>query len=166
MLNFAILRWFVLFVASCLTAAFVQYKGLFVALWMADSTGISFLILTIYFVLSLYMGILTRRLVLNDINSDIFKSNVPYLNGCWYASELLMALGMIGTLIGFSLMLGPALVGLDPTNAALTTAAILKMATGMSTAILTTLAGIVTSQLIKMQIINIETVIHGYESNQ
>jgi len=164
MLNFATLRWFVFFIASCLIASFIQYKGLFAALWQVDSSGISFAIIAIYFMLSLYIGVLTRRLTSNHVNSDIFKTNLPYLNSCWYASELLMALGMMGTLIGFTLMLGPALAGLDPANTSLATAAILKMASGMSTAILTTLTGLITSQLTKIQIINIETVVDSYDA--
>jgi hypothetical protein len=166
MVNFAILRWLVVFVASIITAAFIQHKGLFAALWVADMSGISFVILSIYLVLTVYMGVLTRRLTLNDPSSDIFKNNIPYLHGCWYASELLMALGMMGTLIGFTLMLGPALAGLDATNLAISTAAIFKMAAGMGTAVLTTLVGLIASQLVKIQIINIETTIYGYESDE
>jgi hypothetical protein len=67
-----------------------------------------------------------------------------------------MAIGMMGTLIGFSIMLGPALIGLDPSNLLLAKAGIFKMAAGMSTAVLTTLVGLVTSQILKLQLINLE----------
>jgi hypothetical protein len=163
MVNFAILRWLIIFLSSIVTSAFIQHKGLFAALWVADLSGISFIILAIYTILTVFIGVLTSRLTLHEHNSEIFRDNVPYLNGCWYASELLMALGMIGTLIGFTLMLGPALAGLDPSNVAMSTAAIFKMAGGMSTAVLTTLVGLITSQLVKLQLISIETDIQKNE---
>jgi hypothetical protein len=166
MVNFAILRWLVIFLSSAVTSAFIQYKGLFVALWVADLSGISFVALAIYTILTCFIGVLTYRLTLNAPDSDVFRNNIPYLHGCWYASELLMAFGMMGTLIGFTLMLGPALAGLDPSNVAMSTAAIFKMANGMSTAVLTTLVGLITSQLIKLQLINVETAIHGYEDKE
>lgn len=163
LLNFSILRWLVIFLTSLVVSGFIQHKGLFSALWVADLSGISFIILGIYAILTVFIGVLTYRLTLNRADSEIFKNNLPYLNGCWYGSELLMALGMIGTLIGFSLMLGPALAGLDPSNMVMAKEAIFKMAAGMSTAVLTTLVGLITSQLIKLQLINIETTIANYE---
>ena len=164
--NFAILRWFVVFLASIVAMGMLHHKSLFAALWVADLSGLSFVIIALYVILMIFIGVLTYRLTLNDFDSEVFQNNIPYLNGCWFASELLMALGMMGTLIGFSLMLGPALAGLDPTNMVIAKDAIFKMAGGMSTAILTTLAGLVTSQLVKIQIINIETVIHGHDSKE
>lgn len=155
--NFSILRWFVVFLTSIVVSGLIQHKGLFAALWVADLSGISFVILGIYGILTVFIGVLTYRLTTNEEDSDTFKQNIMYLNGCWYGSELLMALGMIGTLVGFTLMLGPALEGLDPTNLVGSKEAIFKMAAGMSTAVLTTLVGLITSQLVKIQLINIET---------
>lgn len=163
LVNFSILRWFIIFLTSVVVSGFIQHKGLFSALWVADLSGISFVILGIYAILTIFLGVLTYRLTLNDKDSEIFQNNVVYLNGSWYASELLMALGMIGTLIGFTLMLGPALAGLDPSNIVAAKSAIFKMAGGMSTAVLTTLVGLITSQLVKMQLINIETTIANNE---
>jgi hypothetical protein len=165
LVNFSILRWFIVFLTSVVASGFIQHKGLFSALWIADLSGISFVILGIYAILTVFIGVLTYRLTTTDSN-DVFRENVVYLNGCWYASELLMALGMIGTLIGFTLMLGPALAGLDPANIVAAKAAIFKMAGGMSTAVLTTLVGLITSQLVKIQLINIETTIANTEESK
>lgn len=155
--NYAVLRWFVIFLSSLVTVGLLQSKGLFSALWIADISGLSFVILAVYAILTMFVGVLTHRLTTNDPGSDTFERNIPFLNGCWYGSELLMAIGMMGTLIGFTLMLGPALSGLDPTNLLLAKEAIFKMANGMSTAVLTTLVGLITSQLIKLQLISLET---------
>jgi hypothetical protein len=159
LVNYSILRWFIIFLTSIVASGFIQNKGLFSALWVADLSGISFVILGIYAILTVFIGVLTYRLTTTESDSEIYQNNIVYLNSCWYASELLMALGMIGTLVGFTLMLGPALAGLDPANIVASKAAIFKMAAGMSTAVLTTLVGLITSQLVKIQLINIETTI-------
>jgi hypothetical protein len=155
--NYAILRWFVIFISSIVTSFIIQTKGLFAALWFADVSGLSFVILAIFIILTMFVGVLTSRLTSNAPGSIIYDENISYVKGCWYGTELLMALGMMGTLIGFSIMLGPALIGLDPSNLVLAKAAIFKMGAGMSTAVLTTLVGLITSQLVKLQLINLET---------
>ena len=156
MKNFTMLRWWVIFWSSIISAGIIQYKGLFVSLWFADLSGVSFITLGLYFILTLFIGFLTNSLSRNEIYSIEHQNNLRYLQGCWYGSELLMACGMAGTLIGFTLMLGPALAGLDPSNLIATKAGIFNMAAGMSTAVLTTLVGLITSHMLKIQLINIE----------
>ena len=157
MKNYVMLRWLVIFLSSLASAGIIQFKGLFAALWIADLSGISFVTIGIYTILTCFVGVITYRLSNSAPGSDMYKENMPYIHGCWFGSELLMALGMIGTLVGFTLMLGPALAGLDIANMVAAKASIFKMAAGMSTAVLTTLVGLVTSQLLKLQLINIET---------
>lgn len=155
-MNNIMLRWFIIFSSVVVAAGLIQVKGLFATLWLADISGLSFVILGIFAVMTIFTGVLTFRLSNCLPDSYDYIDNIKYMQGCWYASELLMALGMMGTLIGFSIMLGPALAGLDPSNLVLAKAAIFKMAGGMSTAILTTLVGLITSQILKLQLINID----------
>ena len=74
----------------------------------------------------------------------------------WFISESCLALGMIGTVIGFLLMLGTAFSDLDVTNSAALQTALADMAVGMSTALYTTLIGLVCSLIIKVQLMNLE----------
>ena len=67
-----------------------------------------------------------------------------------------LALGMIGTVIGFLLMLGTAFSDLDVTSSEALQAALASMAVGMSTALYTTLIGLVCSLIIKVQLMNLE----------
>jgi hypothetical protein len=157
MKNIVMLRWFVIFLSSLVSMGVIQGKGLFAALWIADLSGLSFITMILYLILTGFVGVLTHRLTNNEPGSKIYNENVIYMQPCWYGSELLMALGMMGTLIGFTMMLGPALVGLDPSNIVTAKSAIVNMAGGMSTAVLTTLVGLITSQLVKLQLINLDT---------
>jgi len=161
--NLVMLRWFVILFSSIAAAGIVQFKGLFAALWIADISGLSFIILLLFAILTPFIGYLTYTLSRYHPNEAKYQESLKYIQACWYASELLMALGMMGTLIGFTIMLGPALAGLDPSNLVLAKAAIFKMAGGMSTAVLTTLVGLITSQLVKLQLINIDVIINEDE---
>ena len=156
-MNYTTLRWWVMACSLMVAAAIIQYKGLFVALWFADPSGLSFVTLSLFAILTVCTGILTNRLSNDTPGTITFDKDIRYLQALWYASELLMALGMMGTLIGFIKMLGPALAGLDPGNVLAAKSGILGMAGGMSISVTNTLVGLVTSQLIKLQLINIET---------
>ena len=155
-MNYTTLRWWVIACALTVAAAIIQYKGLFSALWFADPSGLSFVTISIFFMLTIATGILTKRLSGSQPGTPVFDENIAYLQALWYASELLMALGMMGTLIGFIKMLGPALAGLDPANLVAAKSSILGMASGMSISVMNTLVGLVASQLIKLQLVNIE----------
>jgi flagellar motor component MotA len=75
----------------------------------------------------------------------------------------MFSLGMIGTLIGFVLVFGDALANIDLNNEANKVKIIADMGIGISTAIYTTLAGLVCSVLLWIQLINLEYGISHYE---
>lgn len=75
----------------------------------------------------------------------------------WQLSTISMSVGMIGTLIGFILMLsGSNLANVDPSDIEGMKAIIGSMATGMSTALVTTLTGIIVSVFIQVQVLTQE----------
>jgi biopolymer transport protein ExbB/TolQ len=65
-------------------------------------------------------------------------------------------MGMIGTVIGFILMLGGSFESLNVADTGSVKTALTDMALGMSTALYTTLVGLVCSQLLKVQLVNVE----------
>lgn len=70
----------------------------------------------------------------------------------WFIAESCISVGMIGTLIGFMLMLSSSLGNVDPSNIESMKAVIGDMAKGMSTALVTTLSGLIFSLFLKIQI--------------
>ena len=87
------------------------------------------------------------------------KSRLEILNLSkigWYLAETALALGMLGTLAGFLLMLGSAFANIDLANTATLQAALTNMALGMSTALYTTLVGLIVSIFLKSQLVNLE----------
>ena len=67
-----------------------------------------------------------------------------------FASDTLMKLGLLGTIIGFIMMLAP-IAGLDPENRVAVRSSMSLMSDGMAVAMYTTLAGLAASILIKIQ---------------
>jgi flagellar motor component MotA len=74
----------------------------------------------------------------------------------WFIAESCLALGMVGTVTGFLYMLGTAFENIDIEEARTLQNALSSMAKGMSTALYTTLTGLIASLIIKVQLVNYE----------
>ena len=144
------LRWWLLFCTSC-AAMFTAYSFGFVdALIAKDVTRLSFAILAVFFLSSMYVVWMTYK----RSKGAVVKVGV---NVGWFITELLLALGMIGTVIGFILMLGGSFESLNLSDTGSVKTALTAMAIGMSTALYTTLVGMVCSQILKVQLVNVES---------
>ena len=142
----ALLRWWLIFCMSILAGGIAVYFDLHIDLYEGDQTKISFLILSIFVLTSTWIGWCTK------------KSEHQYQNidTGWFVSEACLALGMIGTVTGFLLMLSGAFADIDLANTATIQTALSKMALGMSTALYTTLVGLICSLTLKIQLVNVE----------
>lgn len=144
------LRWWLFFCLSILIATVSYYFGFFHELYEKDVTKLSFAIITIYIVASIYVGKLTH-------NQRVGKQYFTGLNVSWFTSEILLSLGMIGTVAGFILMLGDSFGSIDTASPESLKEALRSMALGMSTALYTTLVGLILSQALKIQLVNLES---------
>lgn len=147
----AALRWWFLFCLSALVVSLAGVTGDLEKLWHADVSRLSAAALGTYFVTSAFIGYLTVAAKNNRL--DVARAHAPF---CWYVAELLLGMGMAGTLIGFLLMLGTAFHQFDANNVKLAQQVIAAAATGLATAGLSTLVGLVSSFLIKAQLVNLE----------
>lgn len=146
----AFLRWWLLFCLYGIGSVILYKLGLFSDLYEADASKLSFLIIAIFSGATCYIGMLTHRLWKKK------EVTTRALDTCWFIADSLSTLGMIGTVIGFIMMLGPAFANLDVTQVVSVQDAITVMALGMSTALVTTLVGMIGSLLIKIQLVNID----------
>ena len=125
------------------------YFGMFSFILMNDQTYLSFVNLGLLALANL----LVARFHLKKDYADESHGMVRYL------SDATVAIGLVGTLVGFMLVLwavfGPGVV-IDPTNVASMTEAMTSMAQGMSAALITSLTGIVSSLLINLQLAILE----------
>lgn len=146
------LKWWFIFCASLTALGICAYLGLINALWSDDASKLSFVIIGLYFLFSMFLGYNTS--LTHDRNN--FPSIRSHIKTGWFVSEFMLGLGMIGTLIGFLILLNGTFASVDTSNASAVKELITHMAIGFSTSCLTTLVGLIASFMIKMQLVNIE----------
>jgi len=146
--------------------------GLFVfdvhnTLWENDKTKLSFLILSIFYGMTIHCGYeswLLSRLVNGEID-EIKNINIRHESG-WFASDVLLTMGLIGTVAGFILMLAGAFIGINIADVSSVQQALANMAVGMSTALYTTLTGLISSTLLKFQYFRLQQDFEGYRDDK
>ncbi len=142
------LKWLLVFTSSLVALVACAIVGLVDALWDVDNTRISFIIIALYLLVSPFVGWLTSTAPQSAVTE--------YRQACRFTPELMVGLGMLGTVIGFLQMLGLAFKGIDPSNVKLTQAALSAMASGISVALTTTLVGLACSLLLQLQLVNLD----------
>ena len=149
----SLLKWWLIFCLTLVGMCTCVYFNIHKELYVADVKRLSFLIISIFSCTSVWIGMKTYRVgIQQDYNQ---QSNVG-----WFISESCLALGMVGTVTGFLIMLGTAFANVDVSNAVTLQQALSDMATGMSTALWTTLVGLVCSLIIKVQLVNLEVALN------
>jgi hypothetical protein len=141
------LRWLLVFCGSIAGLSICAMLGLLQELYRVDSTFISVGVLALYVVVSLFIGWMTTLAPSSTV--DLHRE------ACAYVPELMVGLGMLGTVIGFLQMLGAAFGGIELSNVQATQAALGRMASGIGVALTTTLVGLVCSMLVQLQLVNL-----------
>ena len=144
-----LLKWWLIFCLTLLGFGTSYYFNMHSLLYHADVTKLSFLIIIIFMFTSVWIGRKTYDLETTSVIDD--KIDVG-----WFIAESCLALGMVGTVTGFLYMLGTAFENIDITDATTLQDALASMAKGMSTALYTTLTGLIASLIIKVQLVNYE----------
>ena len=149
MIGKKLLKWWLIFCLTILGFGTLYHFEVHSLLYYADVTKLSFLIIIIFMFTSIWIGRKTFDLETTSVVDDTIDVG-------WFVAESCLALGMVGTVTGFLYMLGTAFENIDVTNATTLQDALASMARGMSTALYTTLTGLITSLIIKIQLVNYE----------
>ena len=144
-----LLKWWLIFCLIIIGFGTSYHFNMHSLLYNADVTKLSFLIIIIFIVTSVWIGRKTYDLEASTVIDD--KIDVG-----WFIAETCLALGMVGTVTGFLYMLGTAFENIDISNSQTLQDALASMAKGMSTALYTTLIGLISSIIIKIQLVNYE----------
>jgi hypothetical protein len=160
------LRWWLFFILIALGTVFTQYINGFEYIWEKDSSKLSFLILTIFYITTIWCGIKTWNLskaIHNPNNccglldSEQHKKFKRLEDIGWFNSELCLTLGMLGTIVGFIMMLGE-FEHIDVANVKSVQGLLTQLGQSMATALWTTAVGLTCGMLLKIQYFNL-----GYE---
>jgi len=136
------LQWWLIFSLIVAGSGLAYLTGIFSGVNNADFTKISFLIYALFLMFSIKCGINTGKLK-EDISG-------------WFVSDILVTLGMIGTVIGFIYMLSISFGCIDVSQPQTMRTALSKMSAGMGTALYTTASGLICSLLLKLQLFNLQ----------
>lgn len=148
------LKWWTALVLS----AFVFIVGQYLFDWIGyiiiyDQTYLSFIILAIYIGATMKIGHFGYKLH----NDNMMYHSKPDTRTLWYISESTMGLGMIGTMLGFLIVLSSAFADIDVGSVEATKEVIAKLSSGMGTALITSLIGLMSSLSIKLQLTMLES---------
>ena len=129
------------------TGSYITHAmGWLVPLYTNDLTYITFLITVIAVLTTLSLG---------------YKFKVPDTNSVdveWFVSDVVLTLGMLGTIIGFMIMLQGTFSSIEFNDTHSIRLALSSMSKGLFTALNTTLLGLVSSIILKVQLILYENV--------
>lgn len=146
------LRWWLVFWLSVFAGVAGGALGFYPYLWRADASYLSWVCLALYALMTVFVGQLTCRARHGDQG---FRKHLPL---CWYVAACLMALGLIGTLVGILIIPEAIRSGLtDPAKV------LERAADALSTAGLTTIVGLACSLALRLQLINLQYQLRGDE---
>jgi hypothetical protein len=145
------LRWWLVFLCSVVGLASAVASGHILEMWRIDTYKVSFLTLTTYFLVTVFVGRLTWR-----VSSGERQSHLRYRDGCHYAVTLMTMLGLIGTVIGFMGVLATSFASLASADVTVAQSAIGMLTSGSSTALVNTLVGLICAVGLNLQVINLD----------
>lgn len=123
-------------------------RGLVGVLLEGDKSRLSWLILAIWLGMSTRWLFLLRRIESTDAIAE--DDMVRWLNHGWFAADSVLKIGLLGTIIGFILMLAP--IGeLTSFDASSLQSALAAMSAGMAVALYTTLTGLIANIILRFQ---------------
>ncbi len=156
------LKWWFLISIISLVLAYLTAKDAWSHLWSEDVTKLSFALIALFIVMSAWCGYktwtLSKFLDKGEEDEHIVEKIESLIEVGWFTSDLCLTVGMIGTVIGFIMMLS-GFVTVDTSDPATVQDLIKNLGAGMSTSLYTTLAGLVCSILLKMQYFNLNQAI-------
>lgn len=134
-------RWVIITCFLTLLGTVLYEKGIFSVLYEMDSTFISLGIVFTFVVAHFY------------VLKAITNYNEHFEDRLWYIAESLINVGMIGTVVGFTMVFGDAFVELDIEDVDSVSALLTTLGSGVGTALITTLTGLVCSLVLKGELV-------------
>jgi hypothetical protein len=154
-----LLKWWLFLCLQGAVFAIANHFNFFQDLVVKDPTRIGFGILIILIVTTIWIGQKVYKLSKLNVMSTMKDELLNDLSMQWFIAESCLVLGLVGTVCGFILMLGTAFVDIDVSNIQSMQNALSQMSIGMSAALYTTLMGLLSSLVIKIQLVNVERAI-------
>jgi hypothetical protein len=145
-------KWWTSFIMVVVITVIAQVRfGIFEFVMLNDPTYITSVVVFIALITTLMIGYKAYKLQFKNILSTPAQLE-PY----WFTADAVMSVGMVGTLIGFLMVLTSAFADIDTSSQEAMKEVIGELAAGMGVALLTSLAGLISSILLKSQLVMLE----------
>ena len=144
------LRWLLIFMLVALGSVIMYLSNFIDKINAADVTKLSFVIYVIFIVFTMRVG--SDAWKLYRVGDTSAKDIVDKQESAWFVSDMLLTIGMIGTVLGFIYMLGTSFGEIRMDDVETVRSALIRMGAGMSTALYTTAAGLICSMILKLQL--------------
>jgi hypothetical protein len=155
MIKKTLARWWLITVITVCGFVPVYQYGIFHDIYKADVTGIHLVIYGVFLIATILTGIAAYR-TSKDSSKEYSATTHKVIEMNWFCSEAMMTLGLIGTVAGMIYLFGQIFIEIDPSDPEDLKKALSYMATGLSTAMYTTICGMIGALLIKVQLMSIE----------
>jgi len=131
--------WWVTVLATSTGMFWAYYHGIITKIWQDDVTMITSLLAILF--------VITMSLIGYISYTKNFKSKI--VDACWFLSEQMLALGMLGTVIGFIYLLTSGITNATVADPASLAALLANMSVGLGIALYTNATGILSSLITK-----------------
>ena len=160
------LKWWLTFTLIVIGFIFSCYIGIIRTIYEKDASFLSMATLIVFFYTSIQIGKYIFEVCKNtnptphDIGN--YTRNEEF---GWFVSEMCLNLGMLGTIVGFVMMLS-GFDGLDISNQKTIQGLLSELGKSMATALYTTLVGLICGQLLKLQTFILSLHLNKLETNE
>ena len=160
------LQWWLIFTIISVLSIFTTYSGFAKEIWIKDSSYISYSTFVMFIICSIFCGKISYNLCKNGskFGKSALSDHIHKVEIGWFVSELCLTLGMIGTIVGFIMMLS-GFNSLDIQNIQTVQQLLSQLGQSMATALYTTVVGLVCGSILKLQCFLISIKIDKIEQN-
>jgi len=145
------LKWWLTFTLIVIGFVFCAYMGVIKNIYEKDASYLSIATIIIFAIVSVFIGNNIFLICKKDKPSkEELESFSRKEEIGWFVSELCLNLGMLGTIVGFVMMLS-GFEGLEISNQKSIQGLLSELGKSMATALYTTLVGLICGQLLKLQ---------------
>jgi|TARA_B100001094_G_C18135443_1_gene774791 hypothetical protein len=148
-------KWWTSIVIIALAISYAQYQfDILNFVYTNDPTRITAIIGIIFLLCTTRIGYLGwQNQFTSEYDTQFLNNNNDLL---WFCSDVVMSIGMVGTLIGFLIVLTTTFTNIDTTSAQAMKEVIGTLASGMGIALMTSLIGLISSIILKFQLVMLE----------
>lgn len=144
------LKWWLVFTLVVIGFVFSLIAGMPQQIWEKDGSYLSAVTFGIFAYYSIFCGNKILALETSKVDAALLDRVRHGENVLWFVSEACLNLGMLGTIVGFVMMLA-GFENVNVTDQSSIQRLLSALGNSMATALYTTLVGLVCGQLLKLQ---------------